>query len=100
MVYQPAVLRSAEGGNPEPTAAVSDGRPIQSTPESGPRAGHDRYERRKGSKVHMAVDAPGHLLVPHVTPADERDRARVAILSEAVQQVTGESVELACVDRG
>jgi transposase len=95
-----AVLRFAEGRNPEPTAAIFDSRTIQSTPESGPRAGYDGYKRRRGSKVHMAVDTMGHLLVLHVTPADEQDRAQVAILSEAVQQATGESVELAYVDQG
>jgi transposase len=95
-----AVLRFAEGRNPEPTAAIFDSRTIQSTPESGPRAGYDGYKRRRGSKVHMAVDTMGHLLALHVTPADEQDRAQVAILSEAVQQVTGESVELAYVDQG
>ena len=95
-----AVLRFADGRNHEPTAAVFDSRTTQSTPESGPRAGYDGYKRRKGSKVHMAVDTLGHLLALHVTPADEQDRAQVAILSEAVQQVTGESVELAYVDQG
>jgi transposase len=95
-----AVLRFAEGRNPEPTAAIFDSRTIQSTPESGPRAGYDGYKRRRGSKVHMAVDTMGHLLTLHVTPADEQDRAQVAVLSEAVQQVTGESVELAYVDQG
>src|SRR5262245_27649232 len=34
-----AVLRFAEGRDPEPTAAILDGRTIQSTPESGGRAG-------------------------------------------------------------
>ena len=95
-----AVLRFAEGKNPEPTAVIFDSRTIQSTPESGPRAGYDGYKRRRGSKVHMAVDTMGHLLALHVTPADEQDRAQVAILSEAVQQATGESVELAYVDQG
>jgi transposase len=95
-----AVLRFAEGRNPEPTAAVFDSRTIQSTPESGPRAGYDGYKRRRGSKVHMAVDTLGNLLALHVTPADEQDRAQVAVLAEAVQQVTGESVELAYVDQG
>ncbi len=95
-----AVLRFAEGKQPEPTAAVFDGRTIQSTPESGPRAGYDGSKRRRGSKVHMAVDTMGHLLALHVTPADEQDRDRVATLAEAVQQVTGESVELAYVDQG
>jgi transposase len=95
-----AVLRFAEGRQPEPTAAVFDSRTIQSTPESGARAGYDGYKRRKGSKVHMAVDTLGHLLALHVTPADQQDRDRVAALSEAVQQVTGEKVELAYVDQG
>ena len=31
----------------------------QSAPESGDRAGYDEYKRRKGSKVHAAVDTPG-----------------------------------------
>src|SRR5947209_2182075 len=95
-----AVLRFAEGRDPEPTAAILDGRTIQSTPESGGRAGYDGYKRRRGSKVHIAVDTLGHLLALHVTPADEQERAQVAVLAEAVQQVTGESGELAYVDRG
>ena len=48
----------------------------------------------------MAVDTLGHLLALHVTPADEQDRDQVAVLAEAVQEVTGESVELAYVDQG
>ena len=31
------------------------------------RAGYDDYKRKKGSKVHMAVDMLGHLLAVHVT---------------------------------
>jgi transposase len=95
-----AVLRFAAGRDPEPTAVILDGRTIQSTPESGPRAGYDGYKRRKGSKVHMAVDTLGHLLALHVTPADEQERAQVEALAEAVQEVTGGSVELAYVDQG
>jgi len=95
-----AVLRFADGREPEPTAVILDGRTLQSTPESGGRAGYDGHKRRKGSKVHMAVDTLGHLLALHVTPADEQERARVGALAEAVQEVTGESVELAYVDQG
>jgi transposase len=95
-----AVLRFADGRGPEPTAVILDGRTVQSTPESGRRAGYDGYKRRKGSKVHMAVDTLGHLLALHVTPADEQERAQVGILAEAVQEATGESVELAYVDQG
>ncbi len=48
-----------------PDAAKS--RPLRSTPESGTRAGHDGAKGKRGSKAHMAVDALGHLLAPHVT---------------------------------
>jgi len=45
-----------------PTAVILDSRTLQSTPESGTRAGYDGAKRRKGSKVHIAVDTLGHLL--------------------------------------
>ncbi|AGA24737.1 IS5 family transposase [Singulisphaera acidiphila] len=95
-----AVLRFADGRGPEPTGAVLDSRTIQSTPESGHRAGYDGYKRRKGSKVHAAVDTLGNLLALHVTAANEQDRAQVGRLAEAIQEATGESVELAYVDQG
>ena len=73
---------------------------MQSTPESGARAGYDGAKRRKGAKLHAAVDTLGHLLALHVTPADEQDRAQVEKLAQAVQQITDNSVELAYVDQG
>ena len=36
----------------------------------------------------------------HVTPANEQDRSQVSQLAKAVQEATGESVELAYVDQG
>ena len=95
-----AMLRLVEGRDSAPTAAVIDSRTVQSTPESGPRAGYDGYKRRNGSKVHMAVDTLGHLLALHVTPADEQDRAQVGALCEAMHEATGESVELIYADQG
>jgi transposase len=94
------LLRLGAGRAPEPTAAILDSRTLQSTPESGDRAGYDGAKRRKGSKVHAAVDTLGHLLTLHVTPADEQDRAQVARLAEAVQEATGHAVEVAFVDQG
>jgi transposase len=79
---------------------ILDSRTLRSTPESGARAGYDGAKRRKGSKVHAAVDTLSHLLALHVTAADEQDRAQVGALAEAVQQITGEQVELAYVDQG
>ncbi len=94
------ILRSAEKRHPQPRAAIFDSQTLQSTPESGGRAGYDGAKRKKGTKVHVAVDTLGHLLALHVTPANEQDRAQVARLAAAVQEATGETVELAYVDQG
>jgi transposase len=94
------LLRELEGRAPDPTAAVLDSRTLQSSPESGDRAGYDDHKRRKGSKVHLAVDTLGHLLALVVTPADAQDRAQVRELAERVQAATDEAVEVAFVDQG
>ena len=94
------LLREFTGRKAQPTAMLLDSRTIQSTPESGARAGYDGAKRRKGSKVHAAVDTLGHLLALRVTPADEQDRAQVGELARQVQLITGEHVELAYVDQG
>ena len=94
------LLRLGEGRSGEPSAVILDSRTLQSSPESGARAGYDGAKRRKGSKTHMVVDTLGHLLALHVTAADEQDRAQVGKLAEQVQAVTGESVQLAFVDQG
>src|SRR5579864_7644445 len=95
-----AVLRLAAGRQEEPTAAIIDSRTLRSTPESGPRAGYDGAKRKRGSKVHMAVDTLGHLLALHVTPADVGDRQAVARLAADIQDATGDTVTLAYVDQG
>ena len=95
-----ALLRVTQGRNAQPSAVVLDARTLQSTPESGSRAGYDGHKRKKGSKTHIAVDTLGHLLAMVVTPANEQERAQVAELAEAVQEVTGEHVDLAYVDQG
>lgn len=94
------LLRLAEGRNAQPSAVIYDAQTIQSTPESGGRAGYDGHKRRKGSKVHAAVDTLGHLIALLVTPASEQERAQVAELSQAVQEATGQNVTLAFVDQG
>lgn len=94
------LLRELAGRNPQPSAAIFDGRMLQSSPESGARAGYDGHKRRKGSKVHLAVDTLGQLLAVTVTPANEQERAQVADLAAKVQEATGDSVEVAFVDQG
>lgn len=94
------LLRLAVGRGATPTAAIMDSRTLQSTPESGARAGYDGAKRRNGSKVHLAVDTLGHLLTLHVTAADEQDRAQVDRLAQAVQEETRNTVKVAFVDQG
>lgn len=94
------VLRVAAGRQTQPSAAIFDSRTLQSTPESGARAGYDGAKRKRGSKVHQAVDTLGQLLALHVTPANAQDRAEVDALARQVQDVTGQAVELAYVDQG
>lgn len=93
------VLRIAQGRTGQPTAAILDSRTLQSSPESGARAGYDGGKRRRGSKVHIAVDTLGQLLALRVTAANEQDRAQVQALVTQVQAVTGAAVEIAFVDQ-
>ena len=93
-------LRWTEGRADDPTAVIFDARTVQSTPESGAGAGYDGYKRRKGRKTHVAVDTLGHLLALLVTSANAQERGQVKALAAAVQEATGETVEVAFVDQG
>ncbi len=95
-----AILRVLEGKSPLPTTAIIDSRTLQSTPESGSRSGYDGAKRKKGSKVHIAVDTLGQLLALTVTSASEQDRSQVGELTRRVREVTGEKVKVAFVDQG
>jgi len=94
------LLRLAAGKDAQPSAAVIDSRTLRSTPESGARAGYDGAKRKKGPKLHMAVDTLGHLLALHVTPATADDRTDVGRLAKAIQAATEESVDIAFLDQG
>jgi transposase len=94
------LIREINDRMPQPRAAILDGRTLQSSPESGGRAGYDGYKRRKGSEVHLAVDTLGQLLAVLVTAANEQDRAQVGELAKHIQEATGDAVEVAFVDQG
>lgn len=84
----------------EPSAVILDSRTLQSTPESGARAGYDGAKRRKGTKVHVVVDTLGNLITLLTTPANAQDRAQVHDLCLQVQEATGVQVEVAFADQG
>ena len=94
-----AIVRFLAERDPEPTATIFDGRTVQSTPESGDHAGYDGAKKKKGSKVHAAVDTLGNLLALKVTAANEQERAQVAEFAKKVQEVTGGTVEIAYLDQ-
>lgn len=94
------LIRMGEGRASQPSAVILDSRTLQSTPESGARAGWDGAKRKKGTKVHLAVDTLGQLLAIQVTPANAQDRAQVQELASAVQEATGQTVTVAYVDQG
>lgn len=95
-----SILRVAQGRRGQPSAVILDGRTLQSTCESGPRAGYDGYKRKRGSKVHMAVDTLGYLLAVHITPANEQERAQVQELAQQVQRASCQTVKVAFADQG
>jgi transposase len=94
------LIRLGNGKHEQPTAAIYDSRTLQGTPENGDRGGYDGYKRKKGSKLHLAVDTLGEYLAHIVTAANASDRAQVEALSEAVQVATGASIEIVYVDQG
>lgn len=94
------ISRFLEGRSEQPHAVVLDGRTLQSTPESGARAGYDGAKKKKGSKIHMAVDTLGNLLALKVTPASDQERSQVEELGRKLQDLTGGTVEVAFVDQG
>lgn len=89
------LIRLGAGRAPHPGAVIFDSRPPAKHPGRGTRAGWDGATRKKGSKIHLAVDTLGQRLALHVTPANDQDRAPVAALAKAVQAATGDLVERA-----
>ena len=54
-----ALIRFGKGKSVEPTAAIFDSRTLQGSIENGDRGGYDGHTKRKGSKLHLAVDTLG-----------------------------------------
>ncbi len=93
------MVRMLQERGPHPTAVVMDARTLQSTPQSGSRAGFDGH-KKNGFKVHLVVDTLGPLLAWVTTPANAQERAQVAALAQEVQATCGQSVQVAFVDQG
>lgn len=101
LVHDPRALSGMlTARQPQPSAVSLDSRTVQSTPESGARAGYGGAKRRKGSKTHLVVARLGRLLTACVTAADEQDRAQVVHLFGRVLALMGGIVDVSYVDQG
>ena len=94
------IERILQGRDEDPSAVILDARTLQSTPESGSRAGYDGAKRKKGSKVHIAVDTLGNLLAVAITAGNEQERDQVEELADTLTELTDGRVEIAYVDQG
>ena len=89
------------GRDPEPTAVILDGRTLRSTPESGHRAGYDGHKKTQGLARCTPPSTPSATCWPPAAPRPtRRSGRRSAALAAEVQEVTGDTVELAFVDQG
>ena len=92
---------SSRADKPQPSAVILDARVLQSTPESGSRAGYSGRQAAQGIQsrtspwIRWAIP-----LALTVTPASEDERTQVETLATQVQAATGEHVEIAYVDAG
>jgi transposase len=79
-----AMLRLSQGRNQEPSAAIFDSRTLQSSPESGHRAGYDGAKRRKGSKVHPSSFClcHGSLPIKFITDSSDQRTRETAVPPE------------------
>lgn len=94
------IIRALDQRSLNPSALIVDGRTMQSMPESGPKAGYEGYQRKKGSKVPVAVDTPGNLLTIVVTPTNEEEHHQVGWLCDQVREARGQSVQISQADQG
>ena len=81
-----AAVRTAEGRNPEPTAAIIDSQSVKAaaTVHDSTR-GYDGAKKINGRKRHLITDTLGLLLMILVTPADAGDRATAAAILPALK---------------
>jgi transposase len=86
------ILRLVDEREAQLTATILDGRTLQSTPESGGRAGFDGAKKKKGSKIHVDVFTSASLL--SVLAQYKRLRARAPVPNSRLNRWTAVGASL------
>ena len=94
------MVRREDFRDGQPTVALVDSRTLQSTPESGSRAGYDGGKKKRGTKIHLAVDTLGNVISIIATAADEQDRDQVFDICQKIQEETGGNIDVMIGDQG
>ena len=94
------MVRREDFRDGQPTVALVDSRTLQSTPESGSRAGYDGGKKKRGTKIHLAVDTLGSVISVIATAADEQDRDQVFDICQKIQEETGGNIDVMIGDQG
>lgn len=83
-----ALVRTEDGRDPEPSAAVLDSQTVRSDAHGG-EVGYDAGKKTKGRKRFIVVDTMGLLLAVVVVPANVPERSGAQSLLEPLMQALG-----------
>lgn len=98
-----AAVRTAEGRDPEPSAAIVDSQSVRESAEGvvpAATSGYDGHKKVNGRKRHLLVDTLGLLIAVAASPANVPDRHGAAVLLRRARRRGRRRLALTWGDRG
>ena len=80
-------VRTKQGRNAEPSAAIIDSQSIKTSAVRGPEKGYDSGKQIWGRKRHLLIDTQGHVLAVKVLGADRSDAQGAQVLLAPLKEV-------------